>query len=128
MVETYTAPKGPFQCKRFQRFGHTQRNCGYTPQCVACGETHHSGKCSTSKEQLQCCGCGGNHTANYRGCGKWNEAKAALARRAPTEPVSEAVGQHAVDSWERTPRGPHQWRWSNSRHTCQCLPHRQFPG
>jgi hypothetical protein len=21
----------------------------------------------------------------------------------------------------------HQWRWSNSRHTCQCLPHLRFP-
>ena len=82
-VETYTAPKGPFQCKRCQRFGHTQRNCSYAPRCVACGETHHSGECSTPKEQLKCCGCVCNHTANYRGCGKWKDAKAALARRAP---------------------------------------------
>ena len=28
-VETYQAPKGPLQCKNRQRFGHTQRNCGY---------------------------------------------------------------------------------------------------
>jgi hypothetical protein len=27
-VETYLAPKGPLQCKRCQRFGHTQHNCG----------------------------------------------------------------------------------------------------
>jgi hypothetical protein len=27
-VESYVAPKGPLQCKRCQRFGHTQRNCG----------------------------------------------------------------------------------------------------
>ena len=27
-VETYVASKGPLQCKRCQRFGHTQRNCG----------------------------------------------------------------------------------------------------
>jgi hypothetical protein len=73
-VETYTVPKGPLQCKRF---GHTQRNCGYAPHFVACRETHHSGEWSTPKEQLKCCGCGGNHTANYRGCGKWKEAKAA---------------------------------------------------
>ena len=86
-VETYTAPKGPLQCKRCQRFGHTQRNCSYAPRCVACGEARHSGECSTSKEQLKGCGCGVNHTANYRGCGKWKEAKAALARRAPTGPV-----------------------------------------
>ena len=23
-----------------QRLGHTQRNCGYTSRCVACGEAH----------------------------------------------------------------------------------------
>ena len=80
-VETYTAPKGPLQCKRCQRFGHTQRNCGYAPRCVASRETRLSGECSTPKEQLKCCGCGGNHTGNYRGCGKWKESKAALARR-----------------------------------------------
>ena len=26
-VESYVAPKGPLQCKRCQRFGHTQSNC-----------------------------------------------------------------------------------------------------
>ena len=70
-AESYTVPKGPVQCKRYQRFGHTQRNCGYVPRCVACWEAHLSGECSTFKEQLQCCCCGGNHTANYRGYGKW---------------------------------------------------------
>jgi hypothetical protein len=84
-VETYVAPKGPLQCKRCQRFGHTQRYCGYAPRCVACGEAHPSGECSTPQQELKCCSCGGNHTANYRGCTKWKEAKAALAKRAPTE-------------------------------------------
>ena len=82
-VETYVAPKGPLQCRRCQRFGHTQHYCGYAPRCVACGEAHLSGECSTPQQQLKCCGCGGNHTASYRGCEKWKEAKAALARRAP---------------------------------------------
>jgi hypothetical protein len=82
-VETYASPKGPVQCKRCQRLGHTQRNCGYTPRCVACGEAHKSGGWSTPKKQLKCCGCGENHTANYRGCAKWKGVKAALARRAP---------------------------------------------
>ena len=36
-VESYLAPKGPLQCKRSQRFGQTQRNCGYAPRCFACG-------------------------------------------------------------------------------------------
>ena len=72
-VESYTAPRGPLQCRRCQSFGHTQRGCGYAPRCAACVEAHLSGGCSTSKEQLKCCSCGGNHTAKYRGCGKWKE-------------------------------------------------------
>jgi hypothetical protein len=82
-VEAYIAPKGPLQCKRCQRFGHTQRYCSYAPRCVACCEAHPSGECGSSKQQLQCCCCRGNHTANYRGCVKWKEAKAALAKRTP---------------------------------------------
>ena len=58
-VESYVAPKGPLQCKCCQRFGHTQRNCGYAPRCVACGVAHLTGGCSTPREQPQCCGCGG---------------------------------------------------------------------
>jgi hypothetical protein len=44
-VEMYNAPIGPLQCKRYQRFGYTQRNCGYALRCVACGDAHPSGKC-----------------------------------------------------------------------------------
>ena len=79
-VESYLATKGPMQCKRCQRFRHTQRNCGYAPRCVACGGSHLSVGCSTPREQPQFCGCGCNHTANYRGCVKWKEARAALAK------------------------------------------------
>jgi hypothetical protein len=56
-VETYIAPKAPLQCKRCQRLGYTQRNCGYTPRCVACGEPHSSGECSTPRQQLKCSSC-----------------------------------------------------------------------
>ena len=38
--ESYVATKGPLLCKRCQRFGHTQHNCGYAPRCVACGGSH----------------------------------------------------------------------------------------
>jgi len=79
-VESYLAPKGPLQCKRSQSFG---RNCGYAHRCVACGGSHLSGGCSTPRDQPVCCGCGGNNTANYRGCVKWKEARSALAKQAP---------------------------------------------
>ena len=57
-VESYLAPKGTLQCKRCQRFGHTQRNCSYAPRCVACGGSHLTGGCPTPREQPQCYGCG----------------------------------------------------------------------
>ena len=91
------APKGPMQCKRCQRFGHTQRNCGYAPRRVACVGSHLSGGCLTPREQTQCCGCAGKHRANYHGCAKWKEAKAALAKQAPQRgPRNAATGHPAA--------------------------------
>jgi hypothetical protein len=37
--------------------------------------------CVTPKQQLKCCSCGGNHTANYRGCSSWKAAMAAATKR-----------------------------------------------
>jgi hypothetical protein len=118
-VETYAAPKGPLQCKRCQRFGHTQRFYGYAPRCVACVEAHLSGECSTSQQQHKCYSCGGNHMASYRGCAKWKEAKAALAQKTPiahkkvcgaptrtTKPVEPSAEQQSLgSSWNHVVRG-----------------------
>jgi hypothetical protein len=60
-METYVATKGPLECKRCQRFRHTQRNCGYAPRCVACGDAHTSGTCATSKQQLTAAAAGERH-------------------------------------------------------------------
>ena len=83
------------QCKRCQLFGHTQRNSGYAPRCVACVGSHLSGWGSNPREQPQCCGCGGNHTAKYRGCVKWKEVRAAPAlapRNNPAAPKAQQAG------------------------------------
>jgi hypothetical protein len=101
-VESYVAPKGPLQCKRCQRFGHTQRNCGHAPRCFACWGSHLSGDCPAPRGQPQCCSCGSDHTANYRGCIKWKEAKAALAKRAPERSrKSTATGKPAAPKAKR---------------------------
>ena len=93
-VESYVAPMSPLQCQRCQRFGHTQRNCGYAPRCVACGGSHLSGRCFTPREQPRCWGCGGKLTANYRGCVKWKKARAALAKQAPERARKNAATGH----------------------------------
>ena len=96
------APKGPLQCKSCQRFGHTQRNCGYVPRCVAGGGSHLSGGCVTPREKPQCCGCVGNHTANYRGCVKCKEVRVALAKRAPEQgPKSTKMGHPVLSKAQR---------------------------
>lgn len=84
-VETYNTPKGPLQCRQCQRFGHTKRNCGHTPRCVACGAEHASGSCVTGKDEVRCCNCAENHTANYRGCRRFKEARQQLSKRGPTK-------------------------------------------
>jgi len=108
-VESYLAPKGPMNCKRWQHFGHTQRNCGYVPRCVACGGSHLTGGCSTPWEQPQCCGCRGNHTENYRGCVKWKEARAALAKQAPQQaPKNAATGHPTAPKAQQAGPSPEQ--------------------
>jgi hypothetical protein len=99
-VESYVTAEGPLQCKRCQRFGNAA--CGYAPRCVACGGSHLSGGCHTPREQSQCCVCGVNHTANYRGCIKGKEARAALAKQAPEHSrKSDAVSQPAAPKAQR---------------------------
>jgi hypothetical protein len=93
-----------------------------TPVCCL-GEAQFSEECSTPQQQLKCCSCGGNHTANYRGCAKWKEAKAALAKRAlivrskmgsaPSPPVTSkaqrpeptAEQERLVQGWNHVVRG-----------------------
>jgi hypothetical protein len=44
----------------------------------------------------------GNHTANYRGCVKWKEARAALAKRAPEQgPKSTSTGHPVASKAQR---------------------------
>jgi hypothetical protein len=47
------------------------------------GDALPSGKCVSRNQQLNCCSCGVNHTANYRGCSSWKEAESLVAKDAP---------------------------------------------
>jgi hypothetical protein len=84
-VETYVGTERSCAVQTFPALRpHTAKLGLCTP--VHCPrDTHLSGECSTPNEQLKCCSCGGNHTANYRGCSKWKEAKAAHAKQVPNQ-------------------------------------------
>ena len=53
--------------------------------------------CPSRPVQPLCCICGGNQTANYRGCVKWKKAKADLAKQAPTQGRRAAATSRAAD-------------------------------
>jgi hypothetical protein len=108
-VESYVAPKGPLQCRRCQRFGHTQRNCGYAPRCVACGGSHLSGGCFIPRERPLCCLCGGTTQrttgaalSGRRGL-RLPSRRPIVAARAPPQlvlPLRRNSGQgHLLSSW-----------------------------
>jgi hypothetical protein len=127
VVDAYNASKGPFQCKCCQCFGHTQRNCGYAPRCVVCGDAHPSRKCVTPHQRLKCCGCGGDHTANCRGSSKPKEAEVPGAK-----PGQGEVGwKDGVSTRQRPDQPqliplPNRRNWLEQR--CPRWPRRQRSG
>ena len=57
------------QCKRCQRYGHTQKYGNHTFRCVKCAGTHPTDQCRKSSETpAKCIHCQGDHHANYKGC------------------------------------------------------------
>lgn len=68
-IEPIRSPKLVPQCKRCQRFGHTQRFCGRDPVCVKCAQKHHTKDCTKPvTAPPKCANCGQAHPASYRGC------------------------------------------------------------
>lgn len=83
-VEEPHKRKGPVQCENCQEYGHTKSYCTLTTVCVSCGEPHSSNKCPQNKQDInakKCSNCGGNHTANYRGCPVYKDLKIRLSQR-----------------------------------------------
>ena len=57
------------QCKRCQRYGHTQKYCNHNFRCVKCASNHPTDQCTKFPETpAKCIHCQGEHPANYKGC------------------------------------------------------------
>lgn len=57
------------QCSNCQEYGHSKSYCAHPPRCVRCADFHPTQQCTKSKDTPATCAlCGGDHTANYRGC------------------------------------------------------------
>lgn len=73
-VQSKISTNSPVQCKRCQRYNHTQANCRLSPRCIRCPENHHYSLCNRPKTTPPICvNCLGPHTANYRGCKVYKE-------------------------------------------------------
>jgi hypothetical protein len=101
-VETYAAPKGPVKCKRCEGLGHTQRNYGYTTGCVACGEAHQSGGCSTPRSSLNAASAGGTTLPTTGDVQNGKRRRRPLqGGHRPKPPTQEP--QPALLPWQRRP-------------------------
>lgn len=70
------------QCHRCQQFNHTKAYCTLPEVCVKCGENHAWDKCPKLREEKPKCGlCGGEHTANYKGCPVYKKVQAARSKQ-----------------------------------------------
>lgn len=68
-VEPFKGRKGPNQCYRCQRWGHSSKACNAVFRCVKCLGTHEYKNCPVSDEvKAVCCNCQQQHPASYRGC------------------------------------------------------------
>lgn len=65
------------QCSRCQRYGHTKKFCHYYARCVKCAGSHETAKCIRKERDrnVLCVLCEGNHPANYKGCGVFQELR-----------------------------------------------------
>ena len=68
-IEPPVVKKEIVQCRRCQKYSHTQKYCNHNFQCVKCAGTHPIDQCTKSPETLaKCIHCQGEHPANYKGC------------------------------------------------------------
>lgn len=89
-VEEPHKRSGPVQCSNCQEYGHTKTYCKLPTVCVVCGDLHDTHKCDKPKDDSsvkKCSNCGGNHTANYRGCPVFGEVKRLMHHKTVSLPA-----------------------------------------
>lgn len=68
-IEAIRSSKLIPQCKKCQRYGHTQKFCAREPKCVKYADYHLTVNCRRPVDAKPgCSNCGKGHPANYRGC------------------------------------------------------------
>jgi len=65
---------------------------------VKCGAEHYNNNCTRKLEEpAKCANCGGNHTANYKGCQTFKKILSRIKSKTKmTETVHQHIPTHAV--------------------------------
>ena len=98
-VEPYKS-RDIIQCYKCQRFNHTEKTCHANPRCVKCAGEHITRQCTRTLTDvnLKCANCKGNHTANFRGCPIYLQAKGIKSQNSKqindtTKPIVSSTNQ-----------------------------------
>lgn len=75
------------QCYRCEGYGHHSFTCTLPYRCGKCAKEHSTKDCTS--DFVQCCNCGGDHTATWRGC--------------PSNPLNKKKNKRAVPLNYKTP-------------------------
>ena len=80
------------QCMRCQRFGHSKAYCTLAYVCVKCGDNHDNRECPKKPTDKPKCGlCGGDHTANYRGCSVYKSLSLVSQKKAHNQQARSRI-------------------------------------
>ena len=89
--ESPSIKKEVVQCKRCQRYRHTQKYCNHNFRCVKCAGIHPTDQCTKSSETpAKCILYQGEHPANYKGCSAY---KTLYTNKYPKPRVKEITNQ-----------------------------------
>ena len=101
----------PLRCDKCQHFGHTTKTCRTKAvTCSFCSGPHSYQECDRKSQQgaAKCTNCGGNHSAAYRSCPKYQQIAAILSTKIKNNiSYAEAAAKHKTTTTQQTPSITH---------------------
>lgn len=80
------------QCFRCQDYGHTKSYCKKDFRCVKCAQDHPTSECKkTPDTPAKCVLCSESHTANYKGCTKYQQILRTKFARSSTNYIGQVT-------------------------------------